>query len=151
MPYILPTSASETISLCSSAQSAETLQNASKHTERKRRFVEHKHDRSAVLFFTIYGWKQEDICLLIILIICVYGQTSIIQISGVFLLLSRKINAHVQMPRGNLETVHHRALVLAQLRKWLHRQVCLLSYIVILYFLKIVFLICVTVGICSQS
>ncbi len=55
------------------------------------------------------------------------------------------------MPRGNLETVHHRALVLAQLRKWLDRQVCLLSYIAILYFLKIVFLICVTVGICSQS
>ncbi|KAG7217850.1 hypothetical protein INR49_031498 [Caranx melampygus] len=25
----------------------------------------------------------------------------------------------LQMPRGNLETVHHRALVLAQLRKWL--------------------------------
>lgn len=25
----------------------------------------------------------------------------------------------VQMPRGNLETVHHRALVLAQLRQWL--------------------------------
>lgn len=24
-----------------------------------------------------------------------------------------------QMPRGNLETIHHRALVLAQLRKWL--------------------------------
>uniref|UniRef100_A0A671U8I9 Elongator complex protein 1 n=1 Tax=Sparus aurata TaxID=8175 RepID=A0A671U8I9_SPAAU len=27
----------------------------------------------------------------------------------------------LQMPRGNLETVHHRALVLAQLRKWLDR------------------------------
>ncbi|XP_023265311.1 elongator complex protein 1 [Seriola lalandi dorsalis] len=26
----------------------------------------------------------------------------------------------LQMPRGNLETVHHRALVLAQLRKWLN-------------------------------
>lgn len=25
------------------------------------------------------------------------------------------------MPRGNLETIHHRALVLAQLRKWLDR------------------------------
>ncbi|MED6272524.1 hypothetical protein CHARACLAT_031274, partial [Characodon lateralis] len=25
----------------------------------------------------------------------------------------------LQMPRGNLETIHHRALVLAQLRKWL--------------------------------
>ncbi|XP_074936110.1 elongator complex protein 1 isoform X2 [Phalacrocorax aristotelis] len=27
----------------------------------------------------------------------------------------------LQMPRGNLETVHHRALVLAQVRKWLDR------------------------------
>ncbi|XP_073202116.1 elongator complex protein 1 isoform X4 [Lepidochelys kempii] len=27
----------------------------------------------------------------------------------------------VEMPRGNLETVHHRALVLAQIRKWLDR------------------------------
>uniref|UniRef100_A0A672PJY2 Elongator complex protein 1 n=1 Tax=Sinocyclocheilus grahami TaxID=75366 RepID=A0A672PJY2_SINGR len=27
----------------------------------------------------------------------------------------------LQMPRGNLETIHHRALVLAQLRKWLDR------------------------------
>ncbi|XP_062455173.1 elongator complex protein 1 isoform X2 [Rhea pennata] len=27
----------------------------------------------------------------------------------------------LQMPRGNLETVHHRALVLAQIRKWLNR------------------------------
>ncbi|NWV43544.1 ELP1 protein, partial [Grantiella picta] len=27
----------------------------------------------------------------------------------------------LQMPRGNLETVHHRALVLAQIRKWLDR------------------------------
>ncbi|CAB1325495.1 unnamed protein product [Coregonus sp. 'balchen'] len=28
----------------------------------------------------------------------------------------------LQMPRGNLETIHHRALVLAQLRKWLDSQ-----------------------------
>ncbi|KAJ7396739.1 Elongator complex protein 1 [Pitangus sulphuratus] len=28
----------------------------------------------------------------------------------------------LQMPRGNLETVHHRALVLAQIRKWLDRE-----------------------------
>ncbi|XP_067172653.1 elongator complex protein 1 isoform X2 [Apteryx mantelli] len=27
----------------------------------------------------------------------------------------------LQMPRGNLETIHHRALVLAQIRKWLNR------------------------------
>ncbi|NWR21891.1 ELP1 protein, partial [Emberiza fucata] len=27
----------------------------------------------------------------------------------------------LQMPRGNLETIHHRALVLAQIRKWLDR------------------------------
>ncbi|RMC22440.1 hypothetical protein DUI87_00754 [Hirundo rustica rustica] len=28
----------------------------------------------------------------------------------------------LQMPRGNLETIHHRALVLAQIRKWLDRE-----------------------------
>lgn len=35
----------------------------------------------------------------------------------------------VKMPRGNLETVHHRALVLAQLRKWLDGWVWLSSII----------------------
>ncbi|EMP37548.1 Elongator complex protein 1 [Chelonia mydas] len=32
------------------------------------------------------------------------------------------LQAYLPMPRGNLETVHHRALVLAQIRKWLDRE-----------------------------
>lgn len=38
-----------------------------------------------------------------------------------FRFLCALMNAFDQMPRGNLETVHHRALVLAQLRSWLDK------------------------------
>ncbi len=58
MPHILPTLANETISedigdyypvFCSVfAQAVETLRT-------------YEHDWSAALFFTIYGWKQDDI------------------------------------------------------------------------------------------
>ncbi len=48
----------------------------------KRRFHVHEHDRSTVLFFTFCGGKQEDIFIKIISIFCVYGGTSIVQISG---------------------------------------------------------------------
>ncbi len=76
VPHVFLTSANETISeetgdfcpVCSyafawSAQSTETLQNALRHTDQKRRSVVYEHDRPAVLFLTIYGWKQEDIFL----------------------------------------------------------------------------------------
>ncbi len=56
-----------------SAQSAEMRQNTLRYTERKRQFVDYEHDRSAVLFFTIYSWKQEDILLSITSIVCVRG------------------------------------------------------------------------------
>ncbi len=46
-----------------STQSAEMLQNALRCTDRKRRFVVYEPVRSAVLFVTIYGWRQEDIFL----------------------------------------------------------------------------------------
>ncbi len=56
-----------------SAQSAETRWNTAHRP--KRRFVVYEHDRSAVLFFTLCGWKQEEIFLHFISIFCVYGQT----------------------------------------------------------------------------
>ncbi len=37
-----------------SAESAETLRNVLRHTDQKRRFVVHEHDRSAVLFYTLW-------------------------------------------------------------------------------------------------
>ncbi len=80
------------VAFAQSAQSAETLQNALRYTDKKRRFVVSKHDQSTVLFFTIYSWKQEDIFLLIISIFSVYGQTGIVQMSGMFLSLSSKTN-----------------------------------------------------------
>ncbi len=43
------------------AQSAETLWNALQHTDRKTQFVVYEHDLSAVYFFIIDGWKQDDI------------------------------------------------------------------------------------------
>ncbi len=61
-----------------STQSAETLQNALQYTDRKRQFVVYEHDRSTVFFFTICGWKQEDIFLWVISILHVYGWTGII-------------------------------------------------------------------------
>ncbi len=43
------------------------------HTQiRKKQFVVYEHDRSAVLCFTIYGWKQEDIFLQIISLFCAW-------------------------------------------------------------------------------
>ncbi|XP_061644154.1 elongator complex protein 1 isoform X2 [Phyllopteryx taeniolatus] len=39
--------------------------------------------------------------------------------SRVVTVVSQDMRVVLQMPRGNLETVHHRALVLAQLRQWL--------------------------------
>ncbi len=48
---------------CLSAQSAETQRNALQHTDLTRGFVVFEHDRTADLFFTIYGGKQEDIFL----------------------------------------------------------------------------------------
>ncbi len=86
MPHILPTPANETISTefgditilsvtISSpfAESAEMLQNASRHTDQKRQFV-YELDRSIILFFfPIGGRKQEDIFLKIISILCDYG------------------------------------------------------------------------------
>ncbi len=92
MPQVLPTLANETIvkeiednypvsynAFARSAQSAETLRNAAQLTDRKRRFIVHEHDRSAALFLTVCGWKQEDISLQIISISCVYGQTGFVQ------------------------------------------------------------------------
>lgn len=38
-----------------------------------------------------------------------------------FRFLCALMNVFDQMPRGNLETVHHRSLVLAQLRSWLDK------------------------------
>ncbi len=68
MPHILAASPNETISeesgtyypffysvFARSAQSAEMLQNALRHTAKKRRFVVKKHNRGTVLFFTITG------------------------------------------------------------------------------------------------
>ncbi len=46
----------------------------------KRRFVVYKHDRSAVVFFTVNGWKQEDVSCGKILIFCVHGWPGIVQI-----------------------------------------------------------------------
>ncbi len=72
MPHIFPTSANKTIgdefgdyypAFARSAQSAETLRNVLQYTDRNRPFVVFEYDRSAVLFFTIYGWKQENIFL----------------------------------------------------------------------------------------
>ncbi len=68
-----------------SAQLAETLQNALWQTDQKRQFVIYEHNRSPVLFFSVCGWKQEDVFLYRISTFCVYGQTGIVQISGVFL------------------------------------------------------------------
>ncbi len=61
-----------------SAQSMETLRNALRHKDQKRRLVIYEHDRSAVFFFTVYGWKQEDIFLWIIPVFCVCRQTFIV-------------------------------------------------------------------------
>ncbi|XP_071436399.1 elongator complex protein 1 [Pithys albifrons albifrons] len=41
--------------------------------------------------------------------------------SRIVTVVSQDTKVVLQMPRGNLETVHHRALVLAQIRKWLDR------------------------------
>ncbi|XP_030050201.1 LOW QUALITY PROTEIN: elongator complex protein 1 [Microcaecilia unicolor] len=41
--------------------------------------------------------------------------------SRIVTIVPRDIKLILQMPRGNLETVHHRALVMAQIRKWLDR------------------------------
>ncbi len=38
-------------------------QNALRHTNWKRRFVAYERDRSAVLIFTLYGWKKDEIFL----------------------------------------------------------------------------------------
>ncbi len=89
MPHILPTSARDRpqIGDCypvvhtafgRSTRSADMLQNALQHTDQKRQFDSNEHDRSAVLFFTLYGWKQEDVFLLIIPIVCVHGLTGIV-------------------------------------------------------------------------
>ncbi len=64
-----------------------------RHTDRKTRFVVHKHDQAAVLFFTTYGWKQEEISLLILSVFCVCGWTGAVQVSDVSLSLSSKTNA----------------------------------------------------------
>ncbi len=69
-------------------------------TERKRRFVVCKHDRFAVLCFTVYGWKQKEI------FICVYGQTGIVQISAVFLSLSSKTKACTTQELWNSKQCH---------------------------------------------
>ncbi len=79
MLHIFPTSANETISedigdyypifcdaFARSIQSVKTVQNALQHTNWKLGFVVYKHDGSAVFFFTIYSWKQEEILLLVI-------------------------------------------------------------------------------------
>ncbi len=108
MPHILPTSANETIGekigdyntvfyrvFALSAQSAETLRNALRHTDQKRWFAVYKHDRSAALFFTICGRKQDDIFEYIISIFCVYGWTGTVQISGVFLSKQYRFCPHV--------------------------------------------------------
>ncbi len=79
-----------------SAQSAETLWNTLGQTDWKRRFAVYEHDQSAVLFFTICGWRQEDIFLEIISIFCAHGRTVIVIISSVFLSLSFKTNACVR-------------------------------------------------------
>ncbi|XP_029459838.1 elongator complex protein 1 isoform X2 [Rhinatrema bivittatum] len=41
--------------------------------------------------------------------------------SRIVAVVPQDIKLILQMPRGNLETVHHRALVMAQIRKWLDR------------------------------
>ncbi len=70
MPHINETISEEIGDYCpvfynafiGSAQSAKTLQNTLWHTDRKKQFV-YEHDRSADLFFNIYGRKQEEIFL----------------------------------------------------------------------------------------
>ncbi len=47
-------------------------------------------------FFTVYGWKQEDIYLQIISVFSVYSQSGIVQISDVLLLLFSKTNARAR-------------------------------------------------------
>ncbi len=47
-------------------------------------------------FFSIYGWKQESVSLQIISIFVFVAGTGIVQISGVFLSLSSKTNAHTR-------------------------------------------------------
>ncbi len=67
MPCILPTSVNETIGEDTGDYypvfSVETLQDALQHTVRKRQFVVYERDRSTALFFTPYGWKQENLFL----------------------------------------------------------------------------------------
>ncbi|XP_021392787.2 elongator complex protein 1 isoform X2 [Lonchura striata] len=41
--------------------------------------------------------------------------------SRIVIVVPQDTKVVLQMPRGNLETIHHRALVLAQIRKWLDR------------------------------
>ncbi len=69
MPPIVPTSANKTIGeetgdpVFNNALPGVLSQRTRIESFWKRRFVVYEHDRSAVLFFTIYGWKQEDIFL----------------------------------------------------------------------------------------
>nr|XP_033774051.1 elongator complex protein 1 isoform X2 [Geotrypetes seraphini] len=41
--------------------------------------------------------------------------------SRIVAIVPQDVKLILQMPRGNLETIHHRALVMAQIRKWLDR------------------------------
>ncbi len=79
MCHIFNTSANETISeeigdyypifhnvFAQFAQSAETLQKALQHTDRKRQFVVYQKDRSTIFYSTIYDWKRKGIFLKII-------------------------------------------------------------------------------------
>ncbi len=68
-----------------SSQKSETLWHDFGHAHRKWWFIVCKGDQSAFLFFTICGWKQEDIFLMIITIFYIQGQTGIVQVRGVFL------------------------------------------------------------------
>ncbi len=86
-----------------STQSAEMLRNTLQHTNQMRRFVVYKLERSAVLFFYICGWKQEDVFLLTISIFCVYVRTGIVQTSGVF--RSLKTKAHAR--QDHYDSVQH--------------------------------------------
>ncbi len=62
-------------------------------TRPKRRFVVYEHDQSAVLFFTLDSWKQEEIFLYIISIFYLYEQTGFVQVRIIFLSLSFRTNA----------------------------------------------------------
>ncbi len=77
-------------------RSAEMLQNAPRHTDRKRRFVVSFMIDPHFLFFSINGLKREDVFLLIISVFCVYGWTGVSQISGVFLSLLSVTNARAR-------------------------------------------------------